>query len=72
VQHPVGGEVGEETVLEIRIVVPVVESAGAAEEVDVAPPLLVDQMVAPGRGEHCRKGAAVDADFGLQCSTICI
>ncbi len=59
-------DVVDEGFLEDGIVVPVVEGAGAGQEVEVAASLHVAQLGAAGVGEDGREAAGVGADVGLE------
>lgn len=62
----VGGHVLQQPLFEVVVVVPVVQRAGAADEVQVATPVLGDQMAALRPGEHRREGPAVQPYVRLQ------
>ncbi len=51
----------------VRVVVPVVEGARSGQEVDVLPPLRIDQHRAVGGAQHRRDQSAVAADPRLPC-----
>src|SRR5690606_9189604 len=66
VHDAVTREVVDEDLLQGRVVVPVVERAGAGEEVDVGVAVGVVHRRADGAVEGGRPGAGVAADRGLE------
>ena len=65
VDDPVAGQVVQQDLFERRVVVAVVERAGAGEEIQVGAAVLVIEPASCRPVEHRRPGAAVAADGGL-------
>ncbi len=67
VRHAVRLDVLDQAALQARRVVPVVQCTGAAEEVEILPPVPVVEMTPPGALEDGRERTAVASHLRLQC-----